>query len=139
MTYVKSVVGSLVMRGARAGFGAGHSLRDVAARLAEDIGELRDCGGFPAAVRTTITVLPYQRLLKIRVDGLSVEADPDRTMIREVMNTLFELASYHNIVDLDVTRPPLFTQHIVLHDADGEPFAAMVGAGVADVELVMRQ
>lgn len=52
-------------------------------QLTEDIAELRDEGGIPANVRTVIEILPQQRVLEIRVEGLSVEADPDRTTIRE--------------------------------------------------------
>ena len=108
-------------------------------RLADDIAELRDDGGIPAHVRTVITVLPQQRVLEIRVEGLSVEADPDRTSIREVTQALFELASYHNIVALDATTPPLFTQRILLIGSDGRPFSAMIGSGVGDVEAVTPQ
>jgi hypothetical protein len=100
---------------------------------------LCDVEGIPPNAYTAITVLPQQRMPEIRVDGLSVEADPDRTMIREVMNTRSELASYHNIIALDGTTPPLFTQRILLVDAHGRPFAAMVGAGVGDVEDVTQQ
>ncbi|GLY70522.1 hypothetical protein [Amycolatopsis taiwanensis] len=53
------------------------------------------------------TVLPQQQVPEIRVAGLSVEADPDRITIREVANTVFELAGHHNIVPLDDTAPPL--------------------------------
>jgi hypothetical protein len=77
----------------------------AAVRLAEDIAELRNDGGIPPHVHTVITVLPQQRVLEIRVEGLSVEADPDRTTIRQVTNTLFELASYRNIIALDATTP----------------------------------
>jgi len=59
-------------------------------------------------------ILPQQRVLEIRVRGLSVEADPDRTTIREVAHTLFELASYFNNVTSDGATPPLFTQRILL-------------------------
>jgi hypothetical protein len=114
-------------------------LEAAAVRLTEDIAELRDEGGIPHHVRTVIEVLPQQRVLEIRVEGLSVEADPDRTTIREVANTLFELASYFNIVALDGATPPLFTQRILLVGADGYPFSAMVGAAVGDVETVTRQ
>jgi hypothetical protein len=127
-------VDSLVLVGALAGIGPGYTLEAVAVRLAKDIAELRDDGGIPLHVRTEVTVLPHQRLLEIRVDGLSVDADPDRTTIREVMNTLFELASYHNVVALDGSQPPLFTQRILILDTDGRPFAALVGAAVGDVE-----
>ncbi|RSM34921.1 hypothetical protein DMA12_46300 [Amycolatopsis balhimycina DSM 5908] len=119
--------------GARAGVGLGYTLEAAAVRLAEDIAELRVDGGLPAHVCTVITVLPQQRVLEIRVEGLSVEADPDRTTIREVTHTLFELASYHNIVALDATTPPL------LVDSDGRPFSAMVGSGVGDVDSVTPQ
>jgi hypothetical protein len=51
-------------------------LEAAAARLTEDIAELRDDGGIPPHVHTVITVLPQQRVLEIRVEGLSVEADP---------------------------------------------------------------
>ncbi|WP_436494277.1 hypothetical protein [Actinokineospora sp. HUAS TT18] len=111
----------------------------MAVRLADDIAELRNDGGIPEYVRTVITVLPQQRVLEIRVEGLSVEADPDRTTIREVTHALFELASYHNIVALDATTPPLFTQRILLVDSDGRPFSAMIGSGVGDVDSVTPQ
>jgi hypothetical protein len=136
MTPSESTVDSLVLWGARAGLGLGHTVEAAAVRLAEDIAELRDDGGIPAHVRTVITMLPQQRVLEIQVEGLSVEADPDRTTIREVTNALFELASYHNIVALDATTPPLFTQRILLVDTDGRPFSAMIGSGVGDVEAV---
>ncbi len=110
-----------------------------AARLAEDIAELRDDGGIPVHVRTVITVLPQQRVPEIQVEGLSVETEPDRTTIGEVTHALFELASHHNIVALDATTPPLFTQRILLVDSDGRPFSAMAGAGVGDVETVTPQ
>jgi hypothetical protein len=136
MTYAKSVMDSFVLWGTRAGIGPGYTLEVAAVRLAEDIAALRDDGGIPAHVRTVIGILPQQRVLEIRVEGLSVEADPDRTTIREVANTLFELASYFNIVALDGATPPLFTQRILLVGADGRPFSAMVGAAVGDVEPV---
>jgi hypothetical protein len=114
-------------------------LEAVAVRLSDDIAELRDEGGIPQYVRTVIGILPQQRVLEIRVEGLSVEADPDRTTIREVTNALFELASYHNIVALDSATPPLFTQRILLVGTDGRPFSAMLGAAVGDVEHVTTQ
>lgn len=139
MTRFESTVECLVVWGVRAGTGPGFTMEAAAVRLAADIGELRDDGGIPSHVRTVITVLPQQRVLEIRVEGLSVEADPDRTTIREVTNTLFELASYHNIIALDAATPPLFTQRILLVDSDGRPFSAMVGSGVGDVESVTQQ
>ena len=139
MTRSESTVDCLVLWGARAGVGLGYTLEAAAVRLAEDIAELRVDGGLPAHVCTVITVLPQQRVLEIRVEGLSVEADPDRTTIREVTHTLFELASYHNIVALDATTPPLLTQRILLVDSDGRPFSAMVGSGVGDVDSVTPQ
>jgi hypothetical protein len=48
------------------------------------------------------------------------------------------MASYHNIVALDGTTPPLFTQRILLVGADGHPFSAMIGAAVGDIEPVMQ-
>jgi hypothetical protein len=136
MARFESTVDNVVLWGARAGVGLGYTVEAAAVRLAEDIAELRDDGGIPAHVRTVITVLPQQRVLEIRVEGLSVEAEPDRTIIREVTNALFELASYHNIVALDATTPPLFTQRIVCVDADGRPFSALIGAAVGEVEPV---
>jgi hypothetical protein len=114
-------------------------IRTIAVGKAEDIAELRDEGGIPQQVRTVIGILPRQRVLEIRVEGLSVEADPDRTVIREVINALFELGSYHNIVALDGATPPLFTQRILLVGTDGRPFSAMMGAAVGDVEHVTGQ
>ena len=139
MTHIKSTVEHLVVWGARAGVGPGYTLEAAAVRLTEDIAELRDEGGIPAYVRTVIEILPQQRVLEIRVKGLSVETDPDRTTIREVTSTLFELASYHNIVALDGATPPLFTQRILLVGTDGRPFSAMVGVAVGDVEHVTTQ
>jgi len=139
MTHIKSTVECLVVWGARAGVGPGYTLEAAAVRLTEDIAELRDEGGIPAYVRTVIEILPQQRVLEIRVKGLSVETDPDRTTIREVTSTLFELASYHNIVALDGATPPLFTQRILLVGTDGRPFSAMVGTAVGDVEHVTTQ
>jgi hypothetical protein len=55
-----------------------------------------------------------------------------------VTHALFELASDHNIVGLDATTPPLFTQRILLVGTDGRPFCAMIGAGVGDMEPVTR-
>ncbi|WP_414939745.1 hypothetical protein [Amycolatopsis sp. cmx-11-51] len=135
----ESTVDCLVLWGARAGVGLGYTMEAAAVRLADDIAELRDDGGIPAHVRTVITVLPQQRVLEIRVEGLSVEADPDRTTIREVTYALFELASYHNIVALDATAPPLFTQRILLVGSDGRLFSAMIGSGVGDVDSVTPQ
>lgn len=139
MTSFESTVDCLVLWGACAGIGPGFTLEAVAVRLAADIAELRDDGGIPAHVCTVITVLPQQRVLEIRVEGLSVEADPDRVTIREVTQALFEIAMYHNIVALDATTPPLFTQRILLVDGGGRVFSAMIGAGVGDVELVTPQ
>ncbi len=142
MTHPESTVDDLVVRGARAGIGPGFTLEAAAVRLAEDIAELRENGGIPAHVHTVITVLPQERVLEIQVEGLSIHADPDRTTIREVTTTLFELASDHNIIALDATTPPLFTQRILLLDTNGRPFCAMLGAGIGDVddaENVTRQ
>ncbi|MFI6098203.1 hypothetical protein ACIA8G_21795 [Lentzea sp. NPDC051213] len=120
--------------GTRAGVGPGYTLEAAAVRLTEDIGELRGDGGLPHEVRTVVTILPHQRRLDIAVSGLPVEADPDRTTIRAVMSRLFGLASLHNIVVLDGETPPLFTQQILLIGSDGQPFAAMIGTAVGDVE-----
>jgi hypothetical protein len=139
VTRSEPIVDRYVIRGARAGVGLGYTVEAAAVRLAEDIAEVRDDGVIPAHVRTVITVLPQQRVLEIRVEGLSVEADPDRTTIRAVTHALFELASYHNIVALDASTPPLFTQRILLVDTDGRPFSAMIGSGVGDVEAVTLQ
>ncbi|SDH59230.1 hypothetical protein SAMN05216553_1326 [Lentzea fradiae] len=82
-------------------------------------------------------MLPQRRLLEIRVEGLSVETNPDRITSREVMNTLFELASDHNIITLDAVSLPLITQRIVLVDPYGQPFAAKVGVGMSAPEPFM--
>ena len=139
MTRYESIVDCLVLWGARAGVGPGYTVEAAAVRLADDIAELRADGGIPAHVRTVITVVPQQRVLEIQVEGLSVEADPDRTAMREVTHALFELASYHNIVAVDATTTALFTQRILLVGTDGRPFSAMIGAGVGDVEAVTLQ
>lgn len=131
MTNDESAEDNLVVRGARTGTGPGYTLEAAAVRLATDITEVRDHGGIPSHVRTVITVLPQQRMLEIRVEGLTVEAD--RTTIREITNTLFALASDHNIATLDTTTPPLFTQRILIMNSDGLPFHAMLGACVGTV------
>jgi hypothetical protein len=84
-------------------------------------------------------MLPQKRTLEIQVEGLSIGTDPDRTTSREVMNTLFELASDHNIITLDAASPPLFTRRIVLFDHHGQPFAAMLGVGMVEPEPFMPQ
>jgi len=123
-----------VVWGARVELERGYRLEAIAVQLSADIAELREDGGLPDYIHTRVTVLAQQRVLEIQVEGLSVETDPDRTASREVMNTLFELASDHNIVTLDATSPPLFTQRIVLIDPNGQPFAAKVGAGMGEPE-----
>jgi hypothetical protein len=122
--------------GLHAAFGPGHTLEATATRLVESIGELRADGCLPPGIRTTVTVLPRQRRLDIRVEGLSPHTDPDRTKIRTVMNVLFELGSFHNIVVLDDHTPPLFTQRILLIGTDGLPVAGLIGAAVGDIEPV---
>ncbi len=121
-----------VVWGARVDTERGYRLEAIAVALSADIAELREDGGLPDHVHTRITVLPQHRLLAIRVEGLLIETDPDRTTSREVMNTLFELASDHNIITLDAVSPPLFTQRILLVDHYGRPFAAKVGAGMGE-------
>lgn len=121
-----------VVWGARVDTERGYGLEAIAVALSADIAELREDGGLPDHVHTRITVLPQHRLLEIRVEGLLIETDPDRTTSREVMNTLFELASDHNIITLDAVSPPLFTQRILLVDHYGRPFAAKVGAGMGE-------
>lgn len=51
--------------------------------MSADIAELREEGGLPDHIHTRITVLSQHRVLEIRVEGLSVETDPDRTTSRE--------------------------------------------------------
>jgi hypothetical protein len=48
------------------------------------------------------------------------------------------MVSDHNIIALDAVTPPLSTQHIVLVDPFGQPFAAMVGAGVGEPERITQ-
>lgn len=139
MTDFESTLDGLVVRGARTGTGPGFTLEAAAVRLATDIAALRDNGGIPAEVRTVITVLPQQRILEIRVEGLSVPADPHRTTIREITNKLFALASDYNIATLDTTTPPLFTQRILIMNSGGQPVSAMLGACVGDVETLTPQ
>lgn len=134
MTYMKSTVDCLVLWGARAGIGPGYTLEAAAVGLCEDIAELRDDGGIPDYLRTVIEILPHQRVLEVRVEGLSIENDPDRTTIRDVTIALFELASYHNIAPLDGGTAPLFTVRILFVDPDGRPFSALIGTAVGDVE-----
>lgn len=133
----ESPMGFLVVWGAQVDIERGYRLEAIAVRLSNDIASLRENGGLPDRARTRITVLPQQRVLEILVEGLSVETDPDRTTSRKVLNTLFELASDHNIITLDDASPPLFTQRIVLIDHHGQPFAAMIGSGMGEPESFM--
>ena len=102
------------VHGLASGTGRGFSLEAVAVRLADAIGELRDDGELPDHLHTRIEVAPPSRELTLRGWGLAPEADPDRTESRHVLHTLFELASFHNIVPLDAGTPPLFTVRILL-------------------------
>lgn len=132
MTHSETAMDHPVLWGAHAGLGPGYTLEAAAVRLADTIGEWRHDGGIPPDVRTVITVFPHQRLLEIRVEGLPAEDGPDHTT-REVLTTLFELASDHNIVALDDTAPPLFTQRIVIVGSDGRSVAALVGTAIGKV------
>lgn len=123
-----------VLLGLKAGLGPNRGLEAVAVELLQDIEDLRADGGLPAEVHTAIAIRPQQQLLEIRVEGLSVAQDPDRTTIRDVMNSVFELASYYNVACLDGVTPPLFTLRILLVDPDGRPFSALIGTAVGDVE-----
>lgn len=105
MTPFESTVDHLVLWAARAGVGLGYTLEAAAVRLAEDIAELRDDGGIPAHVRTVITVLPQQRVLEIQIEGLSIEAAPDRTTISEVTHALFELPATTTLLHSTPQRP----------------------------------
>ncbi|WP_460393638.1 hypothetical protein [Actinophytocola sediminis] len=127
-----------VVWGSRVAVERGYRLEAIAVQLSADIAELREDGCLPEHIHTRVTVLPEQRVLEIRVEGLSVETDPDRTASRDVMNTLFELGSDHNIITLDAESPPLFTQRILLVDPFGQPFAAKVGAGMGEPEPFTR-
>lgn len=138
MTSRDSTIDTLVIRGANAGIGLGHTLEAAAVRLSDDIAELREHGGIPTHVDTLIVVYPKQRILEIQIEGLSPHTDPDRTTIREVTYALFELASYYNIVTLDAALP-VFTQRILLLDPDGRAFHALVGAAVGEAETLTSQ
>lgn len=123
-----------VVHGLAAGTGRGYSLEATAVRLAHAITELRAEGGLPEHVETRTEINLRRRELVVRVWGLSPEDGPDRIQAHAVLQTLFELASFHNIVPLDSTVAPLFTQRILLLDHQQRPFAALVGAGLGDVE-----
>lgn len=123
-----------VVWGARVAIERGYRLEAIAVQLSDDIAKLRDGGGLPDNVRTCVTVVPEQRVLEVRVEGLAVDTDWDRTASRNVMNALFELGSEHNIITLDTVSPPLFTQRILLVDPCGQPFAAKVDAGMGEPE-----
>lgn len=97
--------GLQVVWGARVDIERGYRLEVIAMALSADIAELREDGGLPDHVHTRIAVLPQHRLLEIRVEGLSVETDPDRATSREVMNTLFELAIYRTMRSPRQERP----------------------------------
>lgn len=128
---------SSVVRGVHAGDGPGYTLEAVAVRVSADITQARQHGDIPAHTRTVVTILPRQRTLEIRVEGF--DTIPDKAATRTVMTALFELVSRRNIIALDAVTPPLFTQHIVLVDSFGQPFAAMVGAGVGEPEPITPQ
>jgi hypothetical protein len=54
---------------ARAGVGSGYTLEVVAARVAENVAELRVEGGIPVDVTTVVTVLPQARVLEVTVEA----------------------------------------------------------------------
>ncbi|WP_237048073.1 hypothetical protein [Lentzea guizhouensis] len=127
---------SAIVRGAKAGDGPGYTLEAIAVRISHDITEARKREDLPAYTRTVVTVLPWQRMLHIRVEGF--DTVPARATSRAVITTLFDLVSTYNIIPLDSVELPLFTQHIVLVDSFGQPFAAIVGAGAGEAEPVMQ-
>ena len=122
------------VHGLAASLGRGFSLEAAAVRLADAIGELRADGELPARLHTHTDIDPQRRTLTLRGRGLAPDDDPDRTEARNVLHTLFQLASFHNIVPLDESTPPLFTVRIVLLDRHDRPFAALVGAGMGEAE-----
>lgn len=122
------------VHGLAAGTGRGYSLEAATVRFADAIDQFREQGGLPERLRTRIEIDPQRRELTLRGWGLSPDDDPDRTESRRVLHTLFELASFHNIIPLDTYVPPLFTQRILLLDQADRPFAALVGAGIGDTE-----
>jgi hypothetical protein len=126
-----------IVRGAKAGDGPGYTLEAIAVRISHDITEARERGDLPAYTRTVVTVLPWRRMLHIRVEGF--DTVPPRATSRAVITTLFDLVSAYNIIPLDSFELPMFTQHIVLVDPDGQPLAAIVGAGAGEVEPLMPQ
>jgi hypothetical protein len=54
---------------ARAGVGSGYTLEVIAARVAENVAELRVEGGIPVDVTTVVTVLPQARVLEVTVEA----------------------------------------------------------------------
>ncbi|MFE2755424.1 hypothetical protein ACFXGA_25820 [Actinosynnema sp. NPDC059335] len=125
---------SAMVRGAKAGDGPGHTLEAIAVRISHDITEARERGDLPAYTRTVVTVLPWQRMLHIRVEGFDTVPAPATS--RAVITTLFDLVSAYNIIPLDPVALPTFVQQVVLVNQYGQPFAAIVGAGVGEVEPV---
>ena len=127
MTASEFTTASPVLCGDRAGVGLGYTLEATAVRLAEGISELRASGGIPEQAVTVTTVLPQEGVLEVRVDGLIGE---DLVLLLGVAGTLFDLASRYNVMPVDSTEPPLFTQRIVLAGPDEHPVLELVGAAV---------
>jgi hypothetical protein len=128
---------SSVVRGAHAGDGPGYTLEAIAVRVSVDITTARQHGDIPAHPRTVVTILPHQRTLEIRVEGF--DTIPGQSHDRSGDDCALRMVSSHNIIALDAVTPPLFTQHILLVNSFGQPFAAMVGAGVGEPKPVMPQ
>jgi len=118
------------------GSAPGYTLEAAAVRLSEDITELREEGGIPQHVRTVIGILPGQRVLEIRVEGLSVEADPDRTIIREGDQYAVRVGKLREHRGPQRHARRCSPNVSCLVGADGRPFSAMIGAAVGDVESV---
>ncbi|MFB9902875.1 hypothetical protein [Allokutzneria oryzae] len=128
-------VENYVIRGSHSGTGPGYTLEAAAVRICEDISELRHDGGISDEVHTTVTVLPQQGMLEIRVLGLESEADPDRVIGLNLLTDLFVLASMHNTASMDERIPPQFRMRILLIDADHTPYAALLGTAVGDLDI----
>jgi len=73
-----------VVWGARVETERGHRLEAIAVQLSAAMAELRDDSGLPYDTHPHHRAAQH-RLLEIRVEGLSIETDPNHTTSREVM------------------------------------------------------
>jgi hypothetical protein len=100
---------------------AGHPLAEVAQRLRRDLLDVQGDGLIPAGVRFGVAAVEESGpgMLCITLAGLPQAGHPGNVAVREVVRTVFELASQYNRVHLAAPYRARFLQYITtLTDRD---------------------